>query len=234
MRVSLARLLLSKPTLLLLDEPSNHLDVNARQRLANYLRKYEAGAMILVTHDVDLLGSVAHIAEVNQGSLQLYKSCTYQEFLKEKVRRAEAAQNEYERNVEKAAKLQAFVDKFGASATKASAAQSRVKQLEKMKKDGLLDEPSAVIIKERFKPTLRLPEPPRSIGETLMGLSDATVGHGERVLVKNVNLEVRRGMKILLRGANGCGKSTVLKSLRGTIPLLDGSRDLNEGLRCVR
>ena len=118
MRVALARLLLlSKPSLLLLDEPSNHLDVNARQWLARYLKNYDSGAMILVTHDVDLLASVSHIAEITFNTLLVYKSCTYHDYLTEKERRAAAAQNEYEKNADRAAKLQAFVDRFSASAT---------------------------------------------------------------------------------------------------------------------
>ena len=231
MRVSLARLLLSKPSLLLLDEPSNHLDVNARQWLGNYLKNYDDGAMILVTHDVDLLNSVSHIAEVQSGTLMTYKTCTYEQFLNEKEFRAMAAQNEYLRNKEKADKLQAFVDRFGASATKAASAQSRVKALEKMKAEGLLDAPPEAIMQKRFKPTLRLPPPPRSIGEVLMALEGGKVGHGEKTLVSNVNLEVKRGMKLLLRGPNGVGKSTILHSLRGTLALQAGERKLNEQLR---
>lgn len=231
MRVALARLLLSKPSLLLLDEPSNHLDVNARQWLAQYLKNYDSGAMILVTHDVDLLSSVSHIAEIAAGTLQVYKSCTYSQYQNEKVRRAAAAQTEFEKNAEKAAKLQAFVDRFGASATKASAAQSRVKQLEKMRREGLLDAPAEGLMYERFKPSLVLPDPPRSIGEVLMELKDANVGHDDTVLVSNVNLEIKRGMKLLLRGPNGVGKSTILHSLRGTLALQGGERKVNELLR---
>lgn len=132
MRVALARLLLSQPTLLLLgtlrvcllflltstlstlilyiiyftDEPSNHLDVNARKWLSNYLKNYEAGAMILVTHDVALLSSVDHIAEIDRGTLEAYKTCTYSQYLQEKQRRQEAAASEFEANQKKAAKLQ--------------------------------------------------------------------------------------------------------------------------------
>lgn len=201
MRVSLARLLLSKPSLLLLDEPSNHLDVNARRWLSNYLRNYQDGAMVLVTHDVQLLDSVTHIAEVSAGTLHQYKSCSYAKYLEEKEQRAAAAQSEYERNAEKAAKLQGFVDRFGATATKASAAQSRVKQIEKMQRSGLLDAPS---LDQRFRPTLALPDPPRSIGETLLSLENAQVGYDkETPLVNDIQLEIKRGMKLLLRGPNG-------------------------------
>jgi ATPase subunit of ABC transporter with duplicated ATPase domains len=187
--------------------------------------------MILVTHDVELLGAVSHIAEVVGGTLQIYKSCTYQQYLNEKGLRAKNALAELERNQEKAAKLQAFVDRFGASATKASAAQSRVKQLEKMQKQGLLDEPPEAVTVQRFKPTLILPDAPRSIGEVLLSLKDAQIGYGDVPLVSGVNLEIKRGMKLLLRGPNGVGKSTILHSLRGALPLLEGERTANEGLK---
>jgi ATP-binding cassette subfamily F protein 3 len=209
MRVAFARLLLSEPTLCLMDEPGNHLDAAAKKWLAKYLADYDGdGAMILVTHDVALLSSMDHIAEVipGAGSLQTYKSCNYQEFLELKEARAAAAVTEYERNSVKAAKLQGFVDRFGASATKASAAQSRVKQLEKMDRQGLLDAPAEDLVAERFRPTLILPKPPKAMGDVLLSLTDAMIGYEGKTLVSNVNLEITRGMKLLIRGPNGAGK----------------------------
>ena len=231
MRVALARLLLMQPSLLILDEPSNHLDINARKWLAKYLANYEGGAMILVTHDVALLQSVSHIAEIVGGTLQTYKSCTYSQYEQEKLSRAQAAATEYERNQEKAAKLQGFVDRFGASATKASAAQSRVKQLEKMKEQGLLTAPT-LATQTRFKPSPKLPDPPRAIGETLLSLTHAQVGW-TGPLVSNINLQVSKGMKLLLRGPNGAGKSTILAALQGKLDLLQGTRTENAQLRYV-
>jgi ATP-binding cassette subfamily F protein 3 len=209
MRVAFARLLLSEPTLCLMDEPGNHLDAAAKKWLAKYLADYDGdGAMILVTHDVALLSSMDHIAEVipGAGSLQTYKSCNYQEFLELKELRAVAAVTEYEKNSVKAAKLQGFVDRFGASATKASAAQSRVKALEKMDKQGLLDAPAEDIVAERFRPTLILPKPPKAMGDVLLSLTGAMIGYEGKTLVSNVNLEITRGMKLLIRGPNGAGK----------------------------
>lgn len=233
MRVSLAKLLLSKPSLLLLDEPSNHLDVNARKWLATYLTHYKEGAMILVTHDVALLSSVQHIAQVQSGRLEVFKSCTYPQYLEEKDRRAAAAVAEYERNAQKAAKLQGFVDRFGASATKASAAQSRVKQLEKMQKQGLLDDPSTLVAgANNFQPTLSLPDPPRAIGECLIKLEGAQVGWtADQPLVNNVNLSINKGMKLWIRAPNGAGKSTLLAALRGNLELFQGSRTTNQELK---
>jgi ATP-binding cassette subfamily F protein 3 len=227
MRVSFAKTLLSKPTLCLMDEPGNHLDRSARQWLAQYLKAYKDGAMILVTHDVELLDAMDHIAEITPSGMQVYKSCTYSQYLALKEERERTALGEYEKNAAQAAKLQAFVDRFGASATKASAAQSRVKQLEKMQKQGLLAAPTE---EQRFRPQLNLPNPPKSIGEILLELKNSQVGYTEP-LVSNVNLEIRRGMKLLIRGPNGAGKSTLLHSLRGTLPLLSGDRIENDQLR---
>jgi len=235
MRVSFAKLLLSKPSLCLLDEPSNHLDRSARAWLANYLKNYDAGAMILVTHDVELLNACEHIAEISGdcGSLQVYKSCTHTQYLQQKKDRAIAATTEYEKNMEKVAKLQAFVDKYGASATKASAAQSRVKQIEKMKSAGLLDPPTCSTSKvERFKPRLQLPDPPAPQGTdandandnndggvllalrdnavvgytTNNGLNDSDSGENSVSLISDIELEIQQGMKVLIRGPNGAGE----------------------------
>lgn len=231
MRVSFARMLLSKPSLCFMDEPGNHLDRSARKWLANYLKQYDGGAMILVTHDVELLEAMDHIAEISVGALQQYKSCTYSQYLSQKEERAKAALTEYEKNKEKAAQLQDFVDRWGASATKAKAAQSRVKQLEKMQQQGALDAPPVDLIQERFKPHLNLPGPPKSLGETLLELRDAEIGYGKEPLIKNVHFDIQRGMKILIRGPNGAGKTTLLDSLRGTLPLMKGDRVENESLR---
>lgn len=233
MRVAFAKLLLSEPKLCLMDEPGNHLDAAARKWLGNYLSTYDGeGTMILVTHDTQLLESMDHIAEVTpSGNMQVYKTCTYSQYQELKLARAKASVTEFDRNQKKAAKLQGFVDRFGASATKASAAQSRVKQIEKMEDQGLLDAPDEAFTVERFKPTLRLPEPPRAIGESLLALKGAAIGWDEKPLVENVCFDIMRGMKVLVRGPNGAGKSTILHALRGTLPLLKGERTLNDQLR---
>lgn len=235
MRVAFARQLLKNPSLSLLDEPGNHLDAAARSWLARYLADYDGtGSMILVTHDVELLKSMDHICEIIPGAtgVQIYKSCNYEQYLALKEERAAAAVAEYERNAEKAAKLQAFVDRFGASATKASAAQSRVKQLEKMQAEGLLDAPPDAIVAQAFRPSMNLPVPPKAVGATLLSLQGASIGYDDgKVLVSNVNLEITKGMKLLIRGPNGAGKSTCLHSIRGTLPLLGGSRTASPDLR---
>jgi len=232
MRIALARLLLSKPTLLLLDEPSNHLDSSARDWLATYLSNYD-GSMVLVSHDLNLLEKgVNSIAEVAGGTVLRYVSCSYSKYLEEKEFRAKSAQAEYERNMAEAARLQAYVDKWGASATKAASAQSRVKMLEKMKKEGKLTPPPVAVVETKFRPELVLPPPPKAIGEDLLVLKDADIGYDDGVpLLPNISLKVKRGMKLILRGANGAGKSSLMAALRGKLPLLGGDRVENEKLR---
>jgi ATPase subunit of ABC transporter with duplicated ATPase domains len=214
-------------------------DTNFRNRRCDELSggwqmRVDGGAMILVTHDVTLLQSVSHICEIVGGTLQTYKSCSYSQYEEEKKARAEAAASEYERNRETAAKLQRFVDRFGASATRASAAQSWVKQLEQMKQRGLLDAPTLLAThhQTRFKPSVQLPDPPRAIGETLLSLQQAQVGW-TGPLVSNIDLKIKRGMKLLIRGPNGAGKSTILAAFCGKLKLLQGTRTENEQLRYV-
>jgi ATPase subunit of ABC transporter with duplicated ATPase domains len=234
MRIALARLLLSKPSLLLLDEPSNHLDSAAKDWLGNYISKYD-GSVVLVSHDVALMNaSVNSIAEITAGTLLEYRSCTYESYLEEKEFRALSAQAEYEKNLEEAANLQKFIDKFGAG-TKSKSAQSRVKMLEKMKKEGKLDPPPVAMVSNARIPQLVLPPPPKPYGENLMELKNASIGYdpNEEPLLKNINLKIPRGMKLLLRGPNGAGKSTLLKALRGNVEhmIQEGTRIENQQLK---
>jgi len=225
MRIGLAKLLLSEPSLLLLDEPSNHLDSSARDWLGNYLKNYD-GTIILVSHDVSLLSTCTNsIAEVLKGKIQTYVSVSYDTYLEQKAFRAKSARAEYEKNMAEAAKLQAFVDRFGASATKAASAQSRVKMLEKMKKEGKLTPPPDEVAEgERWKPSLSLPEPPKAMGDVLLSLKNCDIGYGDDkgILVKDANVDIERGMKLILRGKNGAGKSTLMKALTNELISVKG------------
>jgi ATP-binding cassette subfamily F protein 3 len=109
MRIALAKLLLGQPSVLILDEPSNHLDVSAKKWLGNYLSTY-AGTVVMVSHDVDLLKkSISSIAEVRHNKIELYKSRSYDQWLIEREEREKAAVNEYERGVQEIARLQVYI-----------------------------------------------------------------------------------------------------------------------------
>jgi ATPase subunit of ABC transporter with duplicated ATPase domains len=210
------------------------LDSAARDWLGKYVAKYD-GSVVLVSHDVGLMdASVNNIAELTAGTLIEYRSCTYHRYLEEKEFRSLSAQAEYQKNLEEAANLQKFIDKFSAG-TKSKSAQSRVKMLEKMKKEGKLDPPPAAIVTNVRIPQLTLPPPPKPYGENLLVVKDAVIGYdpSEEPLLKNINLTIPRGMKLLLRGPNGAGKSTLLKALRGNVPemIQEGSRVENDNLK---
>jgi ATP-binding cassette, subfamily F, member 3 len=178
--------------------------------------------------------SVNNIVEITAGTLIEYKSCSYNRYLEEKEFRALSAQAQYEKNLEEAAALQRFIDKFSAG-TKSKSAQSRVKALERMKKEGRLDAPPAAVVTTARIPYLKLPDAPKPHGENLLVLKDATTGYNpeEEPLLKNISLTIPRGMKLLLRGPNGAGKSTLLKALRGNVPTMiqQGSRIENQQLK---
>jgi len=225
MRIALARLLLSEPELLILDEPTNHLDAAARTWLTGYLSRY-TGTVLLVSHDDGLLRTAAtSIAEVRNRRLDIYKSRNYDQWQTEREEREAQRAAIYEKQQEEIAHLQSFVDRFGASATKASQAQSRVKMIEKLKAEAV-GPPEGV---ERFRPKLQLPRPPPCNFEQLQ-LSGAAFGWGDVPIVRGVDLAFRKGDRVVVRGPNGAGKSTLLAALSGELPLLEGTRTEGDGL----
>jgi ATP-binding cassette subfamily F protein 3 len=215
MRTALAKLLLSEPDLAFLDEPTNHLDIHARSWLAEALRT-APWTTILVSHDRHILDRVANrIVEVRHKRLYSWTG-NFSRFL---VAREEArAQLEAEKEKVDAeiAHLQKFVDRFGAKATKASQARSRVKQIEKIERIEIEREP--------MLPRMQLPEPPAS-AQRMVRLAGVDVGWpGHDPLIRGLDLELERGMRVALVGDNGAGKSTLLKTLAGELPPLAGRR----------
>ena len=207
MRVMLAKILLQKPNVLLLDEPTNHLDLPSIEWLEGYLHSYE-GTVIIVSHDRFFLDKIVNrIAELSNSQLTLYTG-NYSDYLEQKEERNELLQNQA-RNQEKYIKEQErFIERFRAKASKASAVQSRVKALEKLERVEDPDAPAASI-RVRFSVD-------KNPGKIINHLEIKKKQYGQHVIFDNCTVEVVRGDKIAMVGANGKGKSTLLRMLAGT------------------
>lgn len=209
MRVMLAKLLLEKPSLLMLDEPTNHLDLPSIQWIENYLQSYE-GAYIIVSHDREFLNrSVNKIVEVTQADLHVY-SGNYDFYEEEKSLRNELQQNAYENQQKKIKEAERFIERFKAKATKASQAQSKMKMLEKMDRvEEVIDENMKVNFRFNFK---------TQSGRHVKRLEHISKSYGDLDILKDASIGIERGDKIALIGANGKGKSTLLRIVAGTEP----------------
>jgi ATP-binding cassette subfamily F protein 3 len=216
MRAALTRCLVATPNILLLDEPSNYLDLPAVEWLQRYLRGF-AGTLVLISHDRFLLNSLTQVTiEVANGLAERYAG-NYDRYVKERVSRYEtriAAQKNQDRKREKAER---FVERFRAQATKASQVKSRVKMIERM---DTVDVPRQIV----SRGTIRIPAPARC-GHEVMRLDDAGLTYdGDTWVLRNINLRIERGAKIALVGHNGMGKTTLLRLLAGTLKLNSGKR----------
>ena len=215
MRVMLTKLLLQKPSLLMLDEPTNHLDLPSIQWLENYLKSYE-GAFIIVSHDQDFLNNtVEMVVEVSSQELITYTG-NYDMYLEEKEMRSELQKNAYENQQQQIKQTERFIERFRAKASKSRQVQSRVKSLERMDKiDAVMEENRRV----NFRFTMSRPS-----GKSVMLLENISKAYGNLQILKNTTAEIRRGDKIAFIGANGKGKSTVLRIIAGTEEVQTGSR----------
>ncbi|HEX8041409.1 MAG TPA: ABC-F family ATP-binding cassette domain-containing protein [Chryseosolibacter sp.] len=214
MRVMLAKLLLEKPSLLMLDEPTNHLDLPSIEWVENYLRNYE-GAVIVVSHDrVFLDNVVSKIVEVTQQQLVTYEG-NYSHYLEEKALREEIQQNAYENQQQKIRQTERFIERFRAKATKARQVQSRVKALERMDKiEEVVDDTAAVNFRFKFS---------QQPGRFIVTLNNISKSYGPLEILRNTSASIERGDKIALIGANGKGKSTLLRIIAGQEPV-EGER----------
>lgn len=210
MRVMLAKLLLEKPNLLMLDEPTNHLDLPSIQWLENYLRSYE-GAVIIVSHDRQFLdNTVSSIVEVAFAQLHVYAG-NYSFYLQEKELRNEIQKNAYENQQQKIRQTERFIERFRAKATKARQVQSRVKSLERMDYiEDVVDGTASVNFKFTFG---------QKSGRHVIMLEDVSKNYGDLQILKNTTAHIEAGDKIALIGANGKGKSTLLRIIAGTEPI---------------
>ncbi len=207
MRVMLAKLLLAKPSLLLLDEPTNHLDLPSIQWIEKYLESYE-GAIIVVSHDRYFIdNTVKTVVEVAQQNLHIYAG-NYQFYLEEKALRSEIQKGAFENQQSKIRQTERFIDRFKAKASKARQVQSRVKSLERMDMiEDVVEENARVNFRFKFS---------KNPGRTILSLKDISKSYGDLNILKNTHAIIERGDKIALIGANGKGKSTLLRIIAGT------------------
>jgi len=207
MRISLARALFCKPDLLMLDEPSNMLDLPSITFLSNYLLTYPA-TVLVVSHDRAFLNEVAtDIIHQHNERLDYYRGANFDEFYNTKEERFKNAKREYENQIAYRKHMQAFIDKFRYNAAKSSEAQSRIKKLEKLPQ---LEEPT-----EEASFSFKFPEPEK-LSPPILQISEATFSYGSREILKNVDISVDMDSRTALVGGNGSGKTTLLKLLLGT------------------
>ncbi|KHD88664.1 MAG: ABC transporter ATP-binding protein [Bdellovibrio sp. ArHS] len=213
MRVKLLFLIGQEPNLLLLDEPTNFLDLETLLVLESFLQEFK-GAFLLISHDREFLRRVTdHILEVESGDIVKFPG-SLDDYFEQKQMLNEILQKQILSQQAKRKSIMDFVTRFGAKATKARQAQSRLKALEKME-----------VIEMKAAPThshIHIPAA-QPTGKMILEVEDADCGYGEKVILKNVSLRLERGNHLGIVGLNGAGKSTLLKSLGEQIPLVRGA-----------
>ena len=207
MRVILAKLLLQKPALLLLDEPTNHLDLPSIEWVEKYIQNYE-GAIVVVSHDRYFLDrTIDHIAEVSGQKITLYPG-NYSYYMEEKALRNEIQKGAFENQQAQIRQTERFIERFKAKASKSRQVQSRVKALDRLDMiEDVIDEKAKVNFKFNFG---------TQPGRFILFLEQISKAFGEKVILKNTSATINRGDKIALIGANGKGKSTLLRIISGS------------------
>jgi ATP-binding cassette subfamily F protein 3 len=220
MRLQLARALMCPADLLLLDEPTNHLDLDALVWLESWLQRF-AGTLIVISHDREFLDAVTTVTvHLDNAELTRYGGnyTAFEEMRAERLAQQSAA---YAKQQERIAHLQRFIDRFKAKATKARQAQSRVKALARMEK--LAPVLTASDFAFEFREPANLPNP-------MLALKSVSCGYGDAVIVKDVERTVLAGQRIGILGANGQGKSTLVKTIARVLPPLAGTVTEGKGL----
>ena len=212
-RVGLAATLYSDPDLLLLDEPTNHLDFESVVWFENFLKEFK-GTFIMISHDRQVLNStVDHILHVENHNLNLYTG-NYDQFESQFAQKSLAQEAMFKKQQAFKQRVMKFVDRFGAKATKAKQAQSRLRSLEKI---DMID----AIISDR---TISFSFPkPNNLGTSMLTINKVDAGYDEIPILKNINLSISNDSRIALVGANGNGKSTLIKLIAGNLDPMKGS-----------
>jgi ATP-binding cassette subfamily F protein 3 len=214
MRVALAATLFAAPDLLLLDEPTNYLDLEGTLWLEDHLANYPR-TVIVISHDRDLLDtSVDQILHLDRGKLTLYKG-TYSSFEEQRATREMLDAKHAKKQMDERKRLQAFVDRFKAKASKAKQAQSRVKMLERMK-------PVTALVTQDVR-EITFPTPDKILSPPIIAVDDVSVGYDPaKPVLNHVTLRIDNDDRIALLGSNGNGKSTLVKLLAGKLPPFSG------------
>ncbi len=213
MRVALAAVLFAEPDLLLLDEPTNYLDLEGTLWLIDYLQRYPA-TIVVISHDRDMLDAVCnHILHLNHAKLTLWTG-NYTSFEKQRREQQAIEQKHKKKQDEQRKHMQAFVDRFRASATKATQAQSRLKALAKM-------EPVTALVDGEVLPII-LPSPEKPLKPPIVAMDKVSVGYDGKAILKNLSLTIADDDRIGLLGSNGNGKSTFAKLVAGRLEAMEG------------
>jgi len=222
MRAHLARLLVMEPDLLLLDEPTNHLDLESLYWFQEYLQSYP-GAILMISHDREFLNAlVDSIVEISHQKLNRYRG-NWDKYVVEKVAREEQQLAAYKNQQKEIASLQLFADRFRAKASKASQAQSKLKQIDRMEK---IEAP----LSQEKTVHMRFPQPPRS-GSRSITLKDIDFSYGDLAVYRGLEFEAERGQRTVLVGPNGAGKSTLIKLLAGNLTPERGTREVGHNVK---
>ena len=221
MRLQLARALMCPADLLLLDEPTNHLDLDALVWLESWLGRFD-GTLIVISHDREFLDAVTRVTvHLDEATLTRYGG-NYTAFEEMRAERISQAQAAYSRQQERIAHLQRFIDRFKAKATKARQAQSRVKALARMERL------APVLTASDFEFEFREPD---SLPNPMLSADGLACGYGDRTIVRGFSRSVLAGQRIGILGANGQGKSTLVKTIAGDLAPLAGRLTAGKGLK---
>ncbi|PKK94651.1 MAG: ABC transporter ATP-binding protein, partial [Tenericutes bacterium HGW-Tenericutes-5] len=211
-RIAFAKLLMLEPDLLILDEPTNHMDIEIIEWLEDYLKSYR-GAVLIITHDKYFINKVVRkIYEIDNQSIEVYHG-NYDEYEVEKINRYDLLLKKYEKQQKQIAHLQSFVDRFRYKATKAKSAQDRIKKINRIERIELPNR-TANHLNINFKTK-------RPTNAYILELNDLSIGY-DKPLISNINMKMRGFEKVGIIGNNGTGKTTLIKTVLGEIKPLSG------------